>query len=72
MDFIELRGGLLVRPEAVALAVALEARGHVLAATGTVLTVSNGSALTPDDRAQIRALKPQLIALATYEAPDHA
>ena len=62
----ELRGGLTVRTEAIALIIALEARHHRLTATDGVLTVTNGSALTASDRAAIRAEKAHLLALASY------
>lgn len=66
---IELRGGLLVTAEAIALAVALEDRGHALTARASQLLVSNASALTAEDRAQIRQHRLHLLALAVYEAP---
>ncbi len=70
MEFVEFRGGLVVREDAVALYLSLDARGHVLTAKDEALMVSNGSALTAEDRAQITALKSHLIALAHYRAPE--
>lgn len=71
MTFTELRGGLVVREDAVQLYLSLDARGHVLTEPEPgKLIVSNGSALTAEDRAQITALKSHLIALAHYRAPE--
>ncbi len=70
MTFTELRGGLLVRSDALLLALRLESDNHVLTAKDGQLLVSNGSSLTADDRAQIKQLKNHLMALAGYEAPE--
>lgn len=74
MSVLELRGGLLVREDAVVLALALEAKGCALSLMehGVVdgkLHVSNKAALTAEDMAQIKALKRHLMAMAAYEAP---
>ncbi len=71
MEFVEFRGGLVVREDAVQLYLSLDARGHVLTEPEPgKLIVSNGSALTADDRAQITQLKAFLIVLAHYTAPE--
>ncbi len=70
MDFITLRGGLIVRTDALQLALALEAKGHTLTAKDGALMVSHGSTLTSEDRSHIQALKIHLIACVTYRAPD--
>ncbi len=46
MEFTTLRGGLVVRTDALRLAVALEAKGHQLTAKDGALRVSHGAALT--------------------------
>ena len=70
MAAIELRGGLIVSDAAIVLAVQLEARGHTLtvSADGKLL-VSNGAALTADDKQQIPTLRLHLMAIAGYVAP---
>ncbi len=70
MEFIELKNGPIVRADSVRLYLDLEARGHVLTVQDNALRVSNGSALTAEDRAQITALKPFLIVLVTYTPPE--
>ena len=52
------------RPSPWALTRLLAERGHRLLARDGKLFVSNASALTDDDRAAIRAIKPELLALA--------
>lgn len=69
-DFTELRGGLLVRTDAVILALTLESACHALTAKDGALLVTNGSALTADQRTQIQALKRHLLAIAAYQAPE--
>jgi hypothetical protein len=70
MEFTELRGGLIVRTDALALYLALELRGHALTVKDGALLVSNGAALTAEERASIRACKNHLIAMVQYEAPE--
>ena len=65
----ELRGGLLVRTDAIVLALALEAAGHTLTAKDGALLVGNGSTLTAEDRAAIGRHKRHLLAIAGYEPP---
>ena len=66
---VELKGGLLVTDSAIALALALEARGHTMQARDGKLVISNGSALTEQDRAGIVRDRLHLLAIAAYEAP---
>lgn len=68
--FISLRGGLLVSADAIALAVSLEMRGHVISKRDDALLVTNGAALTTEDRVQIKALKRHLLAIVGYQAPQ--
>jgi hypothetical protein len=67
---VELRGGLVLREEAVLLALALEDAGHRISTSDGKLTVSNGSALTPAQRAQIADCRAHLMALAAYQPPE--
>lgn len=69
MAATELRGGLFVHEDALKLAWRLEAAGHVLTAKDSALLVSNGSSLSAEDRAAIRAHKSHLLAIIAYEAP---
>lgn len=66
---IELRGGIIVREEAIALGCALEAKGHALRVEGGTLKVTQGSRLSPADRAALAREKAHLIALCGYTAP---
>jgi hypothetical protein len=70
MTFIELRGGLLVREDAVRLALDLEARGHLLTTRDGTLRVTNGATLTAADTAAIKDTKRHLMEIAAYEAPE--
>lgn len=69
MSTIELRGGLLVRTDAIALALALEFRGVTLFIENETLKAKPGSALTPEDLAAVKTLRMQLMAIAGYEPP---
>lgn len=69
--FVTLKGGLIAPEPALKLALALESRGHALSTIDGKLNVTNGSALTADDRAAITQWKRHLMALATYDAPEH-
>lgn len=62
--FVELKGGLLITARALTLALDLETRGHALTAKDGTLFVSNGSALTTEDRRQIQADRFHLLAIA--------
>lgn len=66
---VELRGGLMVRDDALRLAISLEMRGHLLTAKDSALMVSNGSTLSADDRAAIKDCKAHILAILAYEAP---
>ena len=68
-DLIALRGGLCLPERVLQLAWSLDNRGHRLGDNGGKLTVSEGSRLTADDRAQIAAARLHLLALVHYEAP---
>ena len=65
----ELRDGPIVRDDAVALALSLEARGHTLTTKDGVLTVSDGSKLTAEDRAAIARVRLHLMAIVGYDGP---
>lgn len=67
-DLVDLRGGLVVPADALRLALALEDRGHRLTAHNGLLHATNGSALTAEDRAEIRQWKLHLLAIAEYQA----
>ncbi len=62
----ELKGGLIVRDDAIALACELELRGHQMRAASGALHVTRQSELTADDRARITKLKAHLLAIADY------
>jgi len=68
-ELVELKGGLIVASDAVTLALALDQRGHTLTAKDGTLLVSNGSALTPEDRAEIQQHRWHLLAIAGYQPP---
>ena len=70
MALIELRGGLVVRSEAIALGCALEAKGHALRVEGGTLKVTQGSRLSKDELAALAREKAHLIALCSYTAPE--
>lgn len=65
-DLIDLRDGPTLPIDAISLALALEARGHVLAVTNDRLVVTEGSRLTEDDRAAIKHRRVHLMALLDY------
>ena len=68
---VELRGGLIVRSEAIALGCALERRGHALSVgSNGMMQVTFSSRLTPDDVQAIRQHRAHLIACAAYRAPE--
>lgn len=70
MATIELRNGLHVTEGAIVLAVQLEARGHLMQARDGKLVISNGSALSAEDRAGIVRDRLHLLCIASYEAPE--
>lgn len=67
-EFVELRGGLLVRADAIALGCDLEARGHTMTvASNGKLLVTNAVDLPESDIADIKRLRNHLIAAVGYE-----
>jgi hypothetical protein len=62
----ELRGGLILRADAIALAIDLDLRGVRLSVKDGVLLAAPGSLLTATDRVQIAALKRHLMAFVGY------
>lgn len=66
---VMLRGGLVVSEPAIVLAVQLEADGHAIAAKDGILTVTNGATLSDHARAQIKAHRLHLLAIAAYRPP---
>lgn len=68
-DLVELRAGPIVTADALRLALDLESKGHALTAKDGALHVTNGKALTAEDRAAIVQWKRHLLAIASYEAP---
>ncbi len=70
MNLIQLRAGPIMREDSILLALRLEELGHRIGTADGKLTVSNGAALTPDLRAQIKAHRLFLMALAAYEPPE--
>lgn len=67
---MELKGGLVVNAEAVALALQLEADGHVLSVKDGKLIVSHGTTLSAEDRAEITKRRLHLIAIADYRCDE--
>lgn len=65
-DWMVLKNGPIVKKTLVALAISLEARGHVMTAANGRLSVTNGSKLTAEDRAAIAANKSELIEIVRY------
>lgn len=66
---MELKGGLIVNDDAVALALHLESDGHVLSVKDGKLIVSNGATLTDVQKAAIRQHRLQLLGIIGYEVP---
>lgn len=67
---MELKGGLYVSTDAIVLALDLERGGHALTARDGALLVTNGSALSAEQRLQIQRLKRHLLAIAAYSPPE--
>jgi len=67
---VTLREGPTVDVEAIRLAVALEDRGVILTKRDQELLVIKGQLLTDSEREAIRRLKPDLLALVVYQAPE--
>lgn len=70
MVTIELAGGLFVTDAALATAIGLEFRGHVLTVKDGQLFVSQASKLTEQDRASIKVHRRHLMAIAEYRVPQ--
>ncbi len=70
MNILELRGGLVLREDAVLLALSLEELGHRIATSDGKLTVTNGAALSPELREQIKDCRLHLMAVASYSPPE--
>ncbi len=68
-NIIELRGGLLVRADAIALLISLEAKGCVCSIRDGALAVTNARTLTTEDTKEIKRLRGFLLALVAYEPP---
>lgn len=73
MEFVELRGGLVLPTEVIEFALALENRGIAFQAAGEVLRATSTTGekpnLSAEDVAFIKARKGHLLALAGYQAP---
>lgn len=67
--FTELKGGLFVSTDAIALILALEDRGIVLTVRDGQLRMPVGAVLTDDEKRRGRELRLHLMALAGYVAP---
>jgi len=63
---ITLKGGLVASLEALCLLWALERRGFVLQSLGDRLHVQPSSALSDQDRLEIRHYRDELVALVRY------
>jgi hypothetical protein len=70
MAVVELRGGLLVSAEALALALVLEAQGHTVTAHNGRLRVTHLDRLADPVIPAIRRARFHLLAIAAYEAPE--
>ncbi len=74
-DYVELLGGLTVPADAYRLLFALEDRGFTLKPEGDRLRVTPTGdpkpTLTEAETQAIRKWKPHLIALLTYQPPEH-
>lgn len=65
-DLIPLRAGPIITLAALRLALALEDAGHALSVVDGTLRVTNGSTLTAEERAAIKAQRFHLMAIAAY------
>lgn len=68
---LQLRDGPIVRKDAIDLACRLESAGHGLSVADGVLTVTNGSRLSAEDRASIAALRAHVVAVVAYAQEGH-
>ena len=74
MEFVDLKGGLVVPTDVLGFALALEERGIVLESVGEALKVRGPAGkpeLSEDEIAFIKARKAHLLAVAAYRAPIH-
>jgi hypothetical protein len=69
-DIVVLRGGVSVPAAAYLLAIDLESRGVHLAGDGDDLVVGPRDRLTDADRDALRQLKPYVLLLVGYRAPE--
>ena len=69
-ELVVLRGGVSVPVAAYLLAIDLEARGVHLCGDGDDILVGPRALLTDQDRTAIRELKPHLLDIVTYLAPE--
>lgn len=67
-DTVTLKGGIVVRVEALKLALALEAAGHTFTVKTGRLLVSNGAVLGPACQAELREFKDDLVRITRYRA----
>lgn len=70
MNLIPLRNGPIVTESAVLLALQLEQDGHALSAKDGLLVVSNGSKLSAETLAAIKANRLHMLAIAAYDPPE--
>ena len=73
MEFVELKGGLMLPVEILDFALKLENRGLHLQADGEVLRVTSDTGkpdLSVEEMAFIRLRKAHLLAVASYLPPD--
>lgn len=68
-EVVELRGGLIVHTDAIALILALEDRGIALTVRDGQLRMPVGAVLTDEEKRRGRELRLHLMALAGYVAP---
>jgi hypothetical protein len=65
---MQLKHGPIVADTAIALAIDLERRGHVMLAADGTVRITNGKALTDQDRAAIVREKVFLVTICEYIA----
>lgn len=71
LRLLQLRDGPIVRQDAVDLALRLEQQGHGLCVANGVLTVTNGSKLSAEDRQAIARERLMLLGLIGYCQEGH-
>lgn len=67
--FVTLKGGLIVREDAIAFVLALENRGIALTVRDGQLRMPTGTVLTLEEQEIGKRLRLQLLAIAGYAAP---